>query len=326
MRSQSQLNEMEQTPTEDGAVRNAIPNDIQLRCPHCGSNVDELMCLQCAFGMKLHNGIVHALPLERAAHYARFISDYERIRAAEGRRSSDSNFYLSLPYTDTSGRNSAQWAIRSRSYGFLIRHVFKSLCAGARILDLGSGNCWMSYRLALRGYRPVAVDLLTNGDDGLGAACHYESQLKFPFSRFQAEATNLPFHDGQFDAVVFNASFHYSENYETTLLEALRCLKPAGMIVVSDTPWYSREESGRQMVAERQAHFRERFGTASNSIRSMEYLTDVRLNALEQALPIRWTSYTPWYGWQWAMRPVIATLCRRREPSRFRIYVGHRHE
>ena len=39
-----------------------------------------------------------------------------------------------------------------------------------RILDLGAGNGWMSYRLALQGHLPIAVDLLTNDRDGLGAA------------------------------------------------------------------------------------------------------------------------------------------------------------
>jgi ubiquinone/menaquinone biosynthesis C-methylase UbiE len=65
--------------------------------------------------MKTSHGIVHALPPERAAHYARFIKDYERIRAAEGRGSESEDFYLGLPYKDTTGRNSNQWRIRARS-------------------------------------------------------------------------------------------------------------------------------------------------------------------------------------------------------------------
>ncbi len=77
---------------------------------------------------RLDNGIVHALPPERAAHYARFIEEYERIRAAEGRGSESEYFYLGLPYTDISGRNGKQWQIRARSYDYLIKH-----CAEARV-------------------------------------------------------------------------------------------------------------------------------------------------------------------------------------------------
>jgi hypothetical protein len=125
--------------------------------------------------------------------------------------------------------------------------------------------------------------------------------------------------------IIFNASFHYSEDYEATLREALRCLKSGGLIIISDTPWYSREESGRQMVTERHALFCQRFGTASDSVNSLEYLTDERLRVLEKDLSIQWTVHSPWYGLKWAMRPWIAKLRGQREPSRFRIYVARKH-
>jgi SAM-dependent methyltransferase len=298
---------------------------VYLQCPRCKTRVDGLNCSECAFRMKIHSGIVHALPPERAAYYARFISEYEQIRASEGRGSQSEDFYLALPYRDLSGRNSQQWKIRSRSYDYLVTRVLKPWRDRGSILDLGAGNCWMSFRLSLFGYDPVAVDLLTNEHDGLGAAVHFDTRLPSPIPRVQAEATHLPFHDEQFDAIIFNASFHYSEDYEGTLREALRCLKPAGMIIISDTPWYSREESGRQMVAERHTLFRQRFGTASDSVNSLEYLTDARLRALERNLSIRWTVHSPWYGWRWAMRPWIAKLRGQREPSRFRIYVARKH-
>jgi ubiquinone/menaquinone biosynthesis C-methylase UbiE len=194
-----------------------------------------------------------------------------------------------------------------------------------RILDLGAGNCWMSFRLALSGYRPIAVDLLTNDNDGMGAAKHFQRHLPAPIPRFQAELGRLPFQDEQFDAVIFNASFHYSEDYEVTLREALRCLKPYGSVIISDTPWYSKQESGEQMVTERQAAFKRSFGTASDSVISMEYLTNERLAHLAQALSITWTVHRPWYGMKWALRPWIAKLSSRREPSRFRIYVATKH-
>jgi ubiquinone/menaquinone biosynthesis C-methylase UbiE len=142
------------------------------------------------------------------------------------------------------------------------------------------------------------------------------------FPRFQAEIARLPFQDEQFDTIIFNASFHYSEDYGITLREAFRCVRKGGMVIVSDTPWYSCEESGRQMVAERRAYFTDRYGTASDSIKSAEYLTDERLRTLEQQLSIQWTTYSPRYGFKWAMRPVLAKLHRRREPSRFSIYAA----
>lgn len=306
-------------PAEDVAFLGGV----RPQCARCRANIDLLECQFCGLQMSVNNGIVNALSPDRAAHYSRFIADYERIRAAEGRGSQKDEFYLSLPYKDTSGRNSKQWKIRSRSYDYLMSHVLGKYLRreGGQILDVGAGNCWMSFRLALARYRPFAVDLLTNEYDGLAAAEHFRKYLPAMFPRFQAELARLPFQDEQFDAVIFNASFHYAEDYVNTLREALRCTKRGGMVIVSDTPWYSSEQSGRRMVLERNASFLERYGTASDSIKSLEYLTDERLRTLEETLGIRWSIHRPRYGLKWAMRPLAATLLNRREPSRFRIYV-----
>jgi SAM-dependent methyltransferase len=151
---------------------------------------------------------------------------------------------------------------------------------------------------------------------------HYDQHLREPFLRFQAESTRLPFCDGQFDAVVFNASFHYAESYEKCLREALRCLREGGMVIIADSPWYSRPQSGERMLAERHARFFDRFGTFSNSIRSQEFLTDERLQQLELALGIHWERHIPFYGIRWSLRPWLARLQNKREPATFRVYTA----
>jgi SAM-dependent methyltransferase len=299
----------------------ALPG-VRLQCPRCRANINKLECQFCGLQMSVDNGIVNALPPDRAAHFARFISDYEHIRTAEGRWSHQDDFYLSLPYNDVSGKNTKQWKIRARSFDYMMKHVLNRNLqhSGGWILDLGAGNCWMSYRLALANYRPFAVDLLTNDRDGMGAAEHFRKHLPAMFPRFQAELVRLPFQDDQFDAVIFNASFHYADDYVATLAEALRCVKSDGTVIISDTPWYSRDESGKRMMTERNSSFIERYGTASDSIKSLEYMTDERLSSIEEQLGVRWTIYRPRYGLKWAMRPLVARLRNRREPSLFRIY------
>jgi SAM-dependent methyltransferase len=306
----------------DVDVDAAVGGSIALQCPRCRFDMGGLACGMCGFRMQVRRGIVEGLLPERVDHYARFIEDYERIRFQEGRGSQDENFYLGLPYKDTSGRNAEQWNMRARTYKCLIQGILKSIAPGGRILDLGAGNGWMSYRLALAGFRSVAVDLLTNEQDGLAAAAHYHRHLPEPFPRIQAEMARLPFQNAQFDAIVFNASFHYSENYETSLREALRCLRVGGAVFISDTPWYSGEESGRRMISERHVAFLHRFGTASDSIPSLEFLTDERLRTLQERLSIQWSVHQPKYGLKWALRPFLARIRGRREPSRFRIYTA----
>ncbi len=329
------MNAMAQLPEPNDAIE-AGHHNLILRCPRCGTTLGSvgkgtpvfepsLVCQHCDFVMKHDRGIWLALPPERSQHYERFMSDYQIVRATEGRGSEDAGFYLALPYRDITGRNQAQWNIRAQTYRYIENTLFPALYPGASgvsVLDLGAGNGWLSYRLAAKGHHPVAVDLLVNNTDGLGASSHYLQKLKLLFPRFQAELDHLPFDDGQFDCAIFNASFHYSEDYPRTLGEALRCIRKDGFVVVADSPWYAKELSGQLMLRERRTAFQQRFGFPSDGLSSLEYLTDERLNALEQQFGIRWQVHHPSYGFRWAMRPVVAKLSGKREPSSFRIYVA----
>ena len=314
--------QIDDDPARMKASETAEGIQLRIRCPRCKANLQGLDCPFCGFVMRARRGIVHALPPDRASHFARFVSEYERIREAEGRGSASDDFYLNLPFKDITGANQEHWKIRARTFEHLMSRVFADRgAAGRRVLDLGAGNGWLSYRLALSGFHPVAVDLLTNDYDGLGAAAHFEERIPGLFPRFQAELACLPFQDDQFDAAVFNASFHYAEDYTRSLGEALRCVKPGGLVVIADTPWYSSDESGQAMLAEKRESFLRRYGTASDSIKCLEYLTDHRLRVLSEQLSIEWQVLQPGYGWLWASRPVMAKLRGRREPSRFRIYI-----
>jgi SAM-dependent methyltransferase len=285
-----------------------------------------MVCRACLFHLYEQEGVWRALPAERQTYYARFVSDYERIRGAEGRGSNSPDYYLALPFRDLSGKNQLQWTIRAKTFRYLTKWILPQIKTRARpnprVLDVGAGNGWLSFRLASMGFRPVAVDLLINDRDGLGAAKHFINHLPTMFPCIQAESTHLPFASGQFDAVIFNASFHYAESYAQAVSEAVRCLKPGGMIVLADSPWYRKESSGEQMLAERRAAFFDRFGTRSDSIPSQEFLTNKRLKDLEEEFELRWQRHTPYYGLRWSMRPFLARLHGRREPARFRIYTA----
>jgi SAM-dependent methyltransferase len=306
---------------------------IQLCCPNCGSSIGDLLdqptaltCPRCKMNLPCLRGVWQTLSPEGEEHFARFVEEYQCIRASEGRGSSSDDYYLALPYRDLTGRNSWQWAIRARTFRYIERKILPSIITLARpalrILDLGAGNGWMSYRLAKQGHAPIAVDLMTNDQDGLEAAEHYRQSLPSLFPRFRAELDNLPFADSQFDLVIFNASFHYSENYENTIAEALRCARENGSVIIADTPWYSDEQSGLTMLEERRALFIKKYGFPSDGLRSLEYLTDQRLARLESFCGIQWRVHEPYYGIRWHMRPWVAKLRHKREPSRFRIYVA----
>lgn len=244
-----------------------------------------------------------------AASRKEFLRAYAAIRSTEGRGSSDSAYYRALPYADLTGRNSAQWQIRARTFEYFRRHILPR--RPCDIADLGAGNCWLSCRLAGLAHRPVAIDIFGDPMDGLGAARHYP--VRFPV--VEAEFDNLPFPSQSFDLAVFNSSFHYSADYVKTLTEVRRCVRPAGRVVILDTPIYQRKEHGEAMR-------RERAADRSHALGSIEYLDLQMLRDLARELRLQWKTYRPWYGWNWHLRPLRARLARRRPPSRFWILVG----
>ncbi len=306
---------------------------IRLRCPVCTAasgywgdpDITDSVCPACGFRFEMTEGILCAMPQFRRQDFARFIEEYSVIRKAEGRGSESAAYYLALPFRDLTGNNPGQWAMRGRTYDYFARRILPRLenDRALGILDLGAGTGWLSYRLAKRNHRPVAIDLLTDPRDGLGAARHFTSDLGTMFPLVAAEFDNLPFADGQFDLAIFNSSLHYSVDLVKTLTEARRCLKRSGSVIILDSPLYRREEHGRRMREERHHYFEAAYGFRSDSIPSVEFLHDSVLAEIAGHVGLKWSLYQPWYGWKWHLRPWRARLKRKRPPSRFCILVGH---
>jgi SAM-dependent methyltransferase len=244
---------------------------LQFRCPNCQAAMtrqggDTLICDTCHHTVQRVDGIWRCLPEERASYFDQFVREYETIRRHEGRASHKAEFYEALPFEDLSGRYAADWHIRTVSFKALLERVVKPLEARMQrqlvVLDLGAGNGWLSNRMAQRGHTVAAIDLLTNPTDGLGAHRHYRAI----FTPIQAEFDRLPLAPRQADLIVFNGSLHYSTNFEATLDEALRVLRPDGVLVILDSPIYRDPASGRAMVREREAHFAREVGFPSNAL------------------------------------------------------------
>lgn len=301
--------------------------DWPLACPSCRQDLgplsahrgqSEVRCAGCGLVAPCVEGIWRFLPPAAAARFAPFLADYTRIRHAEQRGSDDPAYYLALPDCPPDHPIAAQWALRRRTFAAFTRRVLPRLGSGLRVVDLGAGVGWLSHRLAQLGHHPMAVDLTTDDRDGLGAGRHYSPA----WPRVQAEFDRLPLAAEAADLVIFNASLHYSTDYEVTLAEALRVLTPGGTVAVVESPIYRRPESGRRMVEERRADFARRYGTRSEALPSRDYLTWEGIEDLGRRLGIRFQVITPWYGWRWALRPWIARLRRHREPSRFAILLA----
>jgi SAM-dependent methyltransferase len=253
---------------------------------------------------------------------AQFAREYRTVRRAEGWGSQDGAYYRALPYNDLTGRFPGIWRIRARSYTTFIRQVIEPLEASSaphlKVLDLGAGCGWLGHRLAQRGHRVAAIDLLDDPLDGLGATRHYATDL-LPLV---AEYDHLPFASRVVDLVVFNASLHYSTDYAATLREALRVLRPRGTLAILDSPMYSDPTSGERMVQERRARFLATYGFASDALPSEHFLTSARLATLASDLGLEWQVHRPVLDWRSWLGRTVGGIRARREPARFPVIVG----
>ena len=264
-----------------------------------------------------------------ASALQQFAADYAAHRQAEG-RGYTGEALLALPYVRT-GALARQWAVRTRSYqAFMAQVIRPAAAASARpleVLDLGAGNGWLSYRIALAGHRATALDLRGDGVDGLGAAAAFLARAGGRMRALVAPFEAIPAPDASFDLAVFNASLHYATDLEAVLAEAARVVRPGGRLVILDSPFYRREADGLAMAAEKAAGSAERFGERAGTLTALpfvEYLTRERLAAASAGHGVTWRRRRVLYPLWYELRPLAAALRRARRPSRFDLWVGRR--
>ena len=253
----------------------------------------------------------------------RFLSEYEAVRAAEG-RGRDVAMLRDLPWPDPGHPLAWEWYIRAASFDCLVEQVLSlDPGIGLRVLDLGAGQAWLSRRLALLGHRPVAVDLSSHPTLGLGAAGLLQADLPAPFPTLLADFDRLPLADHQADLVVYNASFHYSSDYGDSLREALRVLAPGGRIVIMDSPVYRDAAAGAAMRSGRRSDYLSRYGFASDALDSREFLAVTEIHELGRQLGLTWTWISPRHGRSWRWHRLRRRLATGRESADFPLLLAH---
>ncbi|HEU4630439.1 MAG TPA: methyltransferase domain-containing protein [Gemmatimonadaceae bacterium] len=265
--------------------------------------------------------MTHAAPSPQA----RFRAAYGEHRAAEGRRH-DGAELLALPYL-RAGPLARQWRVRARSFDAFVHHVLRPAARARgqplRVLDLGAGNGWLCYRVALAGHHALAVDVRDDDVDGLAAAGPYLRLTSGRLQRAAASFDALPLRAGSVDLAVFNASLHYALDLAAVLREARRVVRPGGRVVVLDSPFYTSDAAGAAMVAEKRCEAAALFGDRADALLGLpfiEYLTRERLERASRGLGLAWRRHRVRYPLWYEARPLLAWLRRRRPPSRFDLW------
>jgi len=113
-----------------------------------------------------------------------------------------------------------------------------NLRSGERVLEQGCGGGFYTYEIARfvgsQG-RVAAVDISA---DQIAAAQDRCREMSWVECR-QANATELPYGDGEFDAVFGVQVLEYIQEFEKALSEAYRVLRPGGRFINLATNWSS---------------------------------------------------------------------------------------
>lgn len=256
-----------------------------------------------------------------------FARAYAKHRAEEGRGYSG-DALLELPYAMT-GPLAWQWAVRARTFEAFMSRVVRPVAAALgrplSVLDLGAGNGWLSYRVALEGHRALALDIRDDTVDGLGAAACFLRDVPGRIACITASFDAIPLASASADIAVFNASLHYATDLGAVLAEAGRVTRPGGRIVILDSPFYRRETDGLAMVAEKKRLARQQFGDRADTLMALPFIEFLTRERLAEASPgLAWRRERVRYPLTYELRPVIAALAGKRAPSRFDLWIARR--
>src|SRR5262245_36262734 len=140
-------------------------------------------------------------------------------------------------------RPAAVWSSGGKDYDEISRGIADSIehCVmrlnpqpGERILDLATGTGWTSRVVARRGARVVGVDIASELLDAAQATARAEG---LPITYQLGDAENLPFEDGEFDAVVSTVGVMFASRPEAAAREMARVCRQGGRIAL--TTWLS---------------------------------------------------------------------------------------
>ena len=187
-----------------------------------------VVCAHCFRAWSVGEGIVDML--EAVPEVTRLEMSGRAAFVEEIRRSKhvDDDWLLGLPDT-------ALYVPASKGRDYIDNLLELSTLAGfgpeARVLDIGAGNCWASWRLAAGGASVVAVDVSRVKYEGLESGAVQIAGHGHYFERVLGDMENLPFEDGSVDGCLFFATLHHSNNLGLAFSEAARVLRPGGAVL-----------------------------------------------------------------------------------------------
>jgi SAM-dependent methyltransferase len=302
-----------------GALRPAPP----WRCPYCAFPLEGrwegLFCPAEERFFSAGGGVARLLPEGRRREMRPLLELYQRIRRDEGWRAEPG-----LPDVPATHPRASLWARRARHFHLGVALARAALGPGPwRVLEVGAGSAWASLRLLEEGHAVVATDVSLDAEDGLLAPNRFLADpLRLP--RAEAEMDALPLAAASFDLVLAAGCLHYAPDPTRALIELRRVASRGGVLLVLDSPVYSRVADGETMVAARRREHAARYGVAEERLPPSGFLPLPALSSLFEGAGFRLEVHG-WPGpWREAARDVLERLRHGRRTARFPVLLGHR--
>ncbi len=299
-----------------------LPLEDILTCPSCHGNLlkqgFDWKCEKDNLTFTVSGGINNFIHPQRKETLSRFLSIYQTNRSEEHWGNQNPEYYLSLPYTDTSGKHTSLWKMRAKSFDIFLDLIeTSSLPKTPLLLDLGAGNCWLSLQMARKGFHVIASDINIDDDDGLGVLSRIQPSLTDNIHAVQAEFNYLPFQHNIFDIIVMNGSLHYSSDIRKTIDTSMHFLAPKGMLCILDSPMYNHISSGRKMIEARADALQQKYGNTLPEEFIGSYLTDDDIQSF--STKYKTTVRKPDFGLMWNIRSKVMPFLLQRETASFTV-------
>lgn len=182
---------------------------------------------------KFSNGIYY---LSRPDEFKDKKELYLKVREKEGRICTDNEVKI-LPRVKPGHQHYTEWQQRNLTAKKLIKYLasFSSL----DILDVGSGNCWLSNLISTATENFVYASDVNKYELKQGSGVFSGSKkLKFVHGHIFDEN----FNGYKFDIILFSSSIQYFPDLAETIERAFVLLQAGGHIIITDSKFYNEDD------------------------------------------------------------------------------------
>lgn len=166
-----------------------------------------------------------------------FTDNYIRLRKQEGRLYTDAEVLL-LPAINSNHIHYREWQTRKKSAERLLHYLQKKK-RPLSILEIGSGNGWLSAMLASISQFTVTASEINSTELQQAQRVFYEKKnIEF----VQEDIRAVFFDEKKFDIILFAASVQYFASFHEIINRALLLLNEDGEIHITDSFFYKEDE------------------------------------------------------------------------------------